>query len=218
MLIRILLVNQMALICDIIAAVLENQADMQVVGKAASIDEGIKKAVLFQPDIVLVSARMAGSGALLLTKKLTKQQPAIKILIFGMPTSKEKLIEYVEAGAAGCVFQNDTVQCLIKSIRAAANEEAVLSPSLVAALMTRLSRVARTLDDFDPTSLEKFNLTTREQEVLELMNQNFSNKQIAEHLCIQVGTVKNHVHSILNKLGVKSREEAAAYQDLIKGK
>jgi DNA-binding NarL/FixJ family response regulator len=208
----------MGLICNILASVLENHADLSVVGKATSVEEGIKKAVLSRPDIVLVSARMAGEGALTLTKSLSKQQPSTKILIFGTPPSKEQVIAYVEAGAAGCIFQNDTVQCLLNSIRSAMNEEAVLSPELVAALMSRLSRIARSYESSETVSLEKFSLTSRELEVFELMSQNLTNKQIAEKLCIELGTVKNHVHNILTKLGVKSRDEVSRFQDLLKEK
>jgi two-component system, NarL family, nitrate/nitrite response regulator NarL len=215
-LIRLLLVNRMPLICNVIEEVLENQTDMQVVGKASSIEEGAKKAVLNLPDIVLISARLPGDGALKLTKSLTSTLKDVKILIFGTPASKEHVINFVEAGAAGCIFQNDSVACLLNAIRAALKEEALFSPDIVAALIARLSRITRSLDG-DIISLGETNLTAREQEVLELMAMNLSNKEIAEQLCIQLGTVKNHVHKILHKLGVKSREEAASYRDSLRG-
>jgi DNA-binding NarL/FixJ family response regulator len=214
--IRILLVNRMALICNLIAAVLENQSDLQVIGKATSLEEAARKASLYQFDIALISARLPAGGALKLTKILTTSHPGKKILIFGTPASKNKVVEFVEAGAAGCVFQNDTVQCLLAAIRAAQNEEAVLSPDIVAALMARLSLVTRSLEDRDFEPQGQYELTSREREVLGLMALNLTNKEIAERLCIQLGTVKNHVHKILSKLGVKRREEAADYLRLIK--
>jgi two-component system, NarL family, response regulator LiaR len=209
--VKILLVNRMSLISNLIEAVIENQEDLQVVGKATSVEETVKDASLIQFDIALISARLPGDGALTLTRYLTTNLPDSKVLIFGTPPSKKQVVEYVEAGAAGCIFQNDTAQCLLAAIRAAVNEEAMLAPDIVAAVMERLSLVARSREGKELVPVDQLDLTPREREVLKLMSLGLTNKEIAERLCIQVGTVKNHVHNILSKLGVQRREEAVDF-------
>lgn len=105
---------------------------------------------------------------------------------------------------------------LVEAIRTAHRGAALASPKITAALIERLSDYAQILAGLENSMIEEAELTSREIDVLELVGKNFTNQQIAEHLMIEVGTVKNHVHSILSKLNVSTREEAAAYLALIR--
>jgi DNA-binding NarL/FixJ family response regulator len=117
----------------------------------------------------------------------------------------------VEAGAAGYVLKDDSLEDLVKTVRAVQDDEVSVSPKIASAMMERLSDLAQMFSDIENSVTDEAGLTSRELEVLELLGDNMTNQQIADQLVIEVGTVKNHVHSILEKLNVSSRGEAAAY-------
>jgi DNA-binding NarL/FixJ family response regulator len=114
------------------------------------------------------------------------------------------------------VLKNDSVDELLSRIRAAQRGRALVSPKIAAALMSRVTELAQLFADIESGINEAVDLTPREHEILELIGQDLTNQEIADLLVIEVGTVKNHVHSILQKLDVSSREGAASYLALIK--
>ena len=212
--IRVLLVNEMRLVSNVIASVLEDESDIEVVGRAASVDEAL--ALATESDVVLVSTRLPHSGALKLTSAIAEADPSVKVLVLGLGESKERVLRYVEAGADGYVLKNDSVDDLLRHIRAAQRGKALVSPKIAAALMSRVTELAQLFAEIESGLSESADLTPREREILELIGQGLTNQQIADRLIIEVGTVKNHVHSILQKLDVSSREDAASYLALIR--
>ena len=212
--IRVLLVNEMRLVSNVIASVLEDEPDIKVVGRAASVDEAL--ALATESDVVLVSTRLPHSGALKLTSAIAEADPSVKVLVLGLGESKERVLRYVEAGADGYVLKNDSVDDLLRHIRAAQRGKALVSPKIAAALMSRVTELAQLFAEIESGLSESADLTPREREILELIGQGLTNQQIADRLIIEVGTVKNHVHSILQKLDVSSREDAASYLALIR--
>jgi DNA-binding NarL/FixJ family response regulator len=132
-------------------------------------------------------------------------------LAFGLAESKPRVLEYVEAGADGYVARDDSVEDLLRRIRAAHRDKAVVAPEIAAALMSRVSKYAQLFSEVQSGLHDDADLTPREREILELIGEGLTNQEIADRLVIEVGTVKNHVHSILQKLDVSSREDAAAY-------
>ena len=122
----------------------------------------------------------------------------------------------MEAGATGYVLKDHSLEDLIETVRAAQDGKVFVSPQIAAALMKRLSDLAQMFSEVENNVTNTTNLTARELEVLELIGKGFTNQQIAENLVVEIGTVKNHVHSILEKLNVKTRDEAAAYLAFIK--
>jgi DNA-binding NarL/FixJ family response regulator len=207
--IRLLLVTQIELIGNVVAAMLEDESDMEVVGCATSVEEALAKAA--ESDVILVSPRLPGDGALDLTTTIAERFPSVKVLAFGLAETKPRVLEYVEAGADGYVARGDSVEDLLRRIRAAHRDKAVVTPEIAAALMSRISKYAQLYSEVQSGLYEDAGLTPRECEVLELIGEGLTNQGIADRLVIELGTVKNHVHSILQKLDVSSREDAAAY-------
>jgi DNA-binding NarL/FixJ family response regulator len=126
------------------------------------------------------------------------------------------VLRYVEAGATGYVLKNHSLEDLIETVRAVQDGKVFVAPQIAAALMERLSNLARMFSNVESNVTDTTSLTEREIEVLELIGKGLTNQQIAEKLVIELGTVKNHVHNILEKLNVRTRNEAAAYLAFIK--
>jgi DNA-binding NarL/FixJ family response regulator len=209
--IKLLVVHPARLIGSIYAAVLDERPDLEVSATATTVDEA--KAALERDEIhiALVAAALPEDGALFLTRLVAERYPAVKVLITGVPESRSVILHYVMAGAAGYILQDVTVERLLESLHAAQAGDALVSPRIAAALITHLTELADLAlrGHVDPAMAAE--LTPREREVLQLVAEGKTNQEIADGLVIEVGTVKNHVHSILKKLEVSSRQQAAIY-------
>lgn len=209
--IRVLVVNEIRLTCNVIAAVLEEEPDIDVIGLATTVEEALDQ--ISRCDVVLVSTGLPDGAALELTQAITETKSSVKVLALGLAESEAEILHYVETGADGYVLKDDSIDELLRQTRAVQDGEALVSPDIAAALMSRVAELAQFADTKEGDRVT--DLTPREREVLELIGQDFSNQEIADHLVIEVGTVKNHVHSILQKLNVNSRLDAANYLALI---
>ena len=208
---QVLLVTGRRSLGEKIAAALEETSEIKIAGHAATAFEAARLVCEQPVDLVLLSARLPRCAALKLTRDLKEKAPQVKILIIGAGETHSQIIEYFEAGAAGYIPRVAPARRLIAAIRGIKTGQAYLAPEVAAALIERLGELARILAHIDPETDAVANLTAREREILELLGQNLKNREIADRLVIEVGTVKNHVHSILGKLDVNSRREAAAY-------
>ncbi len=214
--IRLLLVNENELIGNMISAALEDESDLQVVASVTNAEDALQVVQEQSIDVALVSTRLPEQGALKLTNAITQLAPSTKVLALGLTEEKKNVLRYVEAGATGYVLKDHSLVDLIETVRAVQDGKVFISPQIAAAMMERLSNLARMFSDIENNVNDTADLTAREREVLELIGMGFTNQQIAEKLVIEIGTVKNHVHSILEKLNVESRNEAAAYLAFIK--
>jgi len=214
--INVLLVNEIRLMCNVLTAALDGEPDIRVIGCATSVDEALEKVRFLDIDIVLTSTRLPDKGALRLVEDMMITDPSTDVLILGVTEKKERILQFVEAGASGYVTKDSSIDDLIDTIRATHKGKALVSPKITAALMERLSEYAQMFADLETGVVEEAGLTPRELDVLELLGKNLTNQEISEALVIEVGTVKNHVHSILSKLNVNTRDEAATYLALIK--
>ncbi|MFW5940679.1 MAG: LuxR C-terminal-related transcriptional regulator [Chloroflexota bacterium] len=214
--IRVLVVHQTQLISSIIANVLDEEEDITVIAQASSTEEALGCLESQPCEMVLVAATLPDNGALRITEEITDRDTNTKVLVIGLPKSKNAILQYVAAGASGYVLQEVSTERLLEHIRAAYDGKAIISPDIAAALMSHINELAQisTQTDIDPSAYAQ--LTPREREVLDLIGEDFSNQQIADKLYIEVGTVKNHVHNILKKLDVSSRHEAAAFLPFVK--
>lgn len=208
--IRILLAHSSRLICDSLRTTLDKLEDMYVVGCANTGEE--LHFLLPYGNVVLVGCELEDATAYDLLDGIRMTHPQTKVIVLGIDDNPDVIIRYVEAGAAGYILQNESIEDMVQKVKAVQEEKAIISPSVAAAMMERLSRLANLAPaafmGTRETKLEE--LTSREEEVLALINKGYTNQEIAEHLVIECGTVKNHVHNILKKLEVNSRQEAAS--------
>ena len=213
--IRVLIVDEVRLMRDAVAGVLDDQPDISVAGCATSVSQAISRAQ--DCDLVLVNANLPGNGAYRLARSFApgsektagKSRP--RVVVLGLVESRASIVRWVEAGAQAYVCQDASVDELIENIRSAHRGDAHISPQVAGALMRRLAEFAAWFEELQASPMALSDLTPREKEVLQLLARDFSNQEIADHLVVEVGTVKNHVHNILSKLEVNSRHEAAMH-------
>jgi DNA-binding NarL/FixJ family response regulator len=212
--IRIMIVHDVCLYNDLLATTLNTAADIQVAAQVAHADEALALLGKHTYDVVLLDQMLPDQGAALVMKWLQKTDASAKIVIAGQVKSKTAAMRCFEMGAYGYVHQECSVADLIAIIRSAAQGQSQLSPELAGMLIGRLAqlkRLATELNGYQEKDLEDqaSELTKRECEVLELIGAAYTNQEIADELVIGVGTVKNHVHNILEKLDVHTRKQVA---------
>ena len=213
--IKLLLVHEMPLIIDILHRTFSDQTDFEIVGEATTLLEVLGLIQESDVDVVLVDAQLSNQSAIRLIYELSEVRPAIKVVVIGLAEDNESVLHFLEAGADGYVASDSTLEALTEAIRLAYQDQAIVPPNIATTLMKRLSNYARIFAGLEFSVINNGGLTPRELEVLELLDQNMTNTDIANALYIEVGTVKNHVHSILSNLDVTSRGEAANYLALL---
>ncbi len=213
--IRVIVVHQAKLIANIIASVLSEEPDIHVVSTAVSKEEVLGKLSRSNCNMILAAATLPNNEALSLTQAVSDSHPNTNVLIIGVPKSESVILQYVMAGAAGYVLKDVPIERLLDNVRAAHQDEALISPQIAAALMNQVAELAQISKQYDLDPEMVATLTSREREVLTLIGDGLTNQEIADLLVIEKGTVKNHVHNILKKLDVNSREEAASYLTLL---
>lgn len=207
--IHVLIVEKEYTTGEIIATRLAEETDIKVADIVTTIDEALDRVQTCQ--IVVANATLANEGFLVLTRTLLKTQPEVKVVATGLSKATEAILQCIEAGATGYVLKGSSLDKIVKSIRAAHNNEAFISPRIASAIMSRISELAKVRAGLGLKPRESNGLTPRERQVLDLLGRGLSNQEIADYLVIEVGTAKNYVHSILKKLEVNSRQDAVAY-------
>jgi len=200
--IRVLLVDDHAVVREGLRAYLELQEDLAVVGEAGDGEEALAAAEALRPDVILmdlVMPRLDGVGAM---RELRRRLPDVRVIVLTSYADDDRLLPAIQAGAAGYLFKNVQPAELSRAIHAAHAGEAVLDPAVGARLVAALATPARTAAD---------PLTPREREVLALLARGLPNKRIARELGVAEKTVKTHVGHVLAKLGVSDRTQAALY-------
>lgn len=215
--IKVLLVIEAPLIGNIFASVLDDEADMQVAGCVASVPDALAFLRSSQVQVAVVSVGLPDQGALELIRMLADQAPATRVLALGLSEDDQShTLRYIEAGAVGYILKDSSLEEFLAAIRLARRGEAHISTKMAGAMMERLSRLARMFAAVEHRVDGDVHLTSRELEVLQCIGQGLTNQEIAARLVVEVGTVKNHVHNILEKLNVSSRDEAASYLAFVK--
>jgi len=211
--IRTLIVDETRLLADLKAVALRNEPDIEVVGCVCTVDEALNLYQQVACDVILASVTLPHKGALALTNTVRKNNATIKILLTGMVDSKAVILGYLEHGVAGYVLMEDSWVELVEKIRAAGRNECVVSAQVASAMVARLCELKQSISQLGSYEVDAVtlyaSLTEREGEILNLIEQGYTNLQIGAALCIELGTVKNHVHNLLDKLGVPSRSQAA---------
>jgi two-component system nitrate/nitrite response regulator NarL len=202
--VRVLVVTDIRLYREGLARDLDQRGDVLVVGTATSAQGALQRLAELEPDLVLLDVATAEGPSTV--RSLVESAPHVKVVVLGLPEAEADVLAYAEGGASGYVPRDGTLADLEAVIKSAGRGEALCSPRIAGSLLRHVADLAA---DRAGKS-DETRLTSREIEVVDLIDQGLSNKEIAERLCIAVSTVKNHVHNILDKLQVHRRTEAAA--------
>jgi two-component system, NarL family, nitrate/nitrite response regulator NarL len=190
-----------------LAAALERDGRVHVIGAAASPEQAKRRLRELGPDVVLVdTTTLEGIGA---AKELAMTESAVKLIALAAPEEDSDVIACAEAGVSGFVAREGTLDDIVTAAEAVLQGETACPPRVAAALLRRVAASARERELERPQP-HRTPLTLRERQIITLIDEGLSNKEIAGRLCIEVGTVKNHVHNILEKLGARRRTEAVA--------
>src|SRR5919201_987769 len=199
--IRVLIVDDHAVVREGLRAFLELQDGIEVAAEAADGEEAIAAAARLRPDVVLMDLVMPRQDGLAAMRELRERVPSARVIVLTSFLDDDKLLPALRAGAAGYLLKNAQPQEVARAVRTASAGEALLDPVVAARLVETLAAG----DDEQPLD----RLTPREREVLQLIGRGFPNKRIARELGISEKTVKTHVGHVLAKLGFTDRTQAA---------
>jgi DNA-binding NarL/FixJ family response regulator len=191
---------------DGLARALDGRAELRVLGSAATAEQARGQIETFGPDVVLVdTSGPGGTAAACSLAAATAATSATRIVALAAAEDDRTVLTCAEAGVCAFVGPDATVDDIVAATTSVVRGESACSPRVAAALLRRVADTARerTYSEFAP-------LTSRERQVVALIDEGLSNKEIAARLCIELSTVKNHVHNLLEKLGARGRAEAAA--------
>ena len=204
---RVLLVDDHALFREGLANIIGSQPDMEVVGEASDGLEAVVKAKELKPDLILMDVQMPGMDGLDATLQIKQAVPQTVIVVLTVRDDNEKLFEALKNGAQGYLLKDIHSRDMLEMLRGALQGEAALSSILAGKVLGEFRRMSKLVPmdaEDDSTSL-----TRRERDVLELVAQGATDKEIAEALTISLHTVKSHMRNILAKLHVNTRYQAA---------
>lgn len=199
--IRILVADDHPLFREGVVHSLNTEPDMTVIGETTSSEAALSKTRDLLPDVVLLDVNMPGHSGLVAAAEIAHACPAVKIVMLTVSEHEEDLLAALKAGARGYVLKGVSARELADVVRAVASGEIYVSPSLAAGMLLELTRERR-LDPLD-------RLTAREKEVLRLVAEGLTNREVGERLGLAEKTVKHYMTNVLSKLHVRSRVEAA---------
>jgi two-component system NarL family response regulator len=207
--IGVLIVDDHTLFRTGIRKVLEGQADIRVVGEASNGREALQQARALMPDVVLMDVKMPELDGVAATRQLLKEMPHVGVLFCTMFEDDEFVFAGLKAGGRGYILKESAPATMLRAIRAVANGESLLSPTVAEKVLNQFAA----LPGEGPPGLSALcgDLTEREIEVLTLVGEGHSNKEIARLLVISEKTVKNHIGNIFSKLHVCDRTQAVLY-------
>jgi len=207
--VSLLVVEDNRLLGEGIAAALRKHPDVQVMAIARSPDAALTELQKTEPQLVLLDAAVADRNGSELVEALRRTSPSVKVIVMGFPTEGAGIISIIEAGATGFILKDANIAEFLGTVRSVANGAHVLPPALVDPLFSQIARQA--LGDRKARSVDGVRLTRREREIVPLIGEGLSNKEIGVRLRIAIHTVKTHVHNILDKLAVRTRLQIATY-------
>jgi two-component system, NarL family, response regulator DevR len=207
---RVLIVDDHEIVRRGLAAMLSTHDDIEVVGEASSAEEALRRVGLDEPDVVVMDVRMPERSGIEACRNILSSFPAVKVLMLTSFADEEALMASIMAGASGYVLKRVKGSELVQDIRTVAAGGSLLDPTMVERLFDRLRHGARE----DPKLAQ---LTDQERVLVDHIAKGLTNRQIAEEMFLAEKTVKNYVSTVLAKMGMSNRSEAAAYVARLKG-
>jgi DNA-binding NarL/FixJ family response regulator len=204
--IRVLLADDHTILRDGIRALLDDEDDMEVIGEAEDGQSTVKMVAQLQPDVVVMDIAMPLLNGLEATRQIQRDYPQVKVLILTMHENEEYIRQVLAAGALGYVLKDAAARDLLGAIRAVNRGEAVLSPAITRLVIEDYLRWG----DIRPEDATN-GLTSREREVLQLIAEGYTNKEIAEILSLSVKTIQSHRTNLMSKLDLHDRGELIKY-------
>jgi DNA-binding NarL/FixJ family response regulator len=204
-----LVIDDNRLVRDGLKTLLDAQQDLNVVATAESAAAGLRRVRELLPQIVLMDAGLDNGDTYRCVETIRKTAPEAKVIVMDLLPSPEDVIEFIKAGANGFVMKDASVEDLVGAIRAVAQGAHAVPPILTGTLLSHIAQEA--VIRHTPGAARAVRMTKREQEIMNLIAEGLSNKEIAQRLTIATYTVKSHVHNILEKLALHSRLQIAAY-------
>lgn len=205
--IRVLVVDDHALFRKGLVSLLTGQQEFEVVGEATNGRDALRKARELMPDVILMDISMPDMDGLEATRRIKQEIPYVRIVILTVSDDDQSLFEAVKSGAQGYLLKTIEPQALFTALRRVAHGEATISRAMATRLIGEFARKGSRAGAADPVAV----LSPREAEVLALVAQGRSNKEIASALSIAENTVKNHLKNILEKLHLENRVQAATF-------
>ncbi len=204
--VRVLICDDQTVVREGLAAILSTDDEIEVVGLACNGEEALALAEENRPDVALMDLNMPVMNGVQATQRLRHRHPALRVLVLTTYTDDAWVLDAIRAGAAGYLLKDTRRDDLVAAIKGTAEGKAFLAPTVAGKLMRQVAAgpAARPVDGGQVEAL-----TERELEVLRLLAQGYSNPEIAQRMHLASGTVRNYVSTILQKLGVADRTEAA---------
>jgi DNA-binding NarL/FixJ family response regulator len=207
--ISLVLIDDNRLLREGLTALIHAQPGFKVLAACADVDEALQKVREARPDVVLLDFGLEDHDSLSLTATVHGAVPAARVIVMGLLPIQEDVADYVRAGASGFIMKDASFEAFFETIRAVAGGAEILPPALTNSLFSQIVRNVPTAAK--SKVLESVRLTNREREIIDLLGEGLSNKEISSRLNIAVHTVKSHVHNVLEKLALHSRLEVAAF-------
>ena len=205
--IRVLVVDDQELFRRGLTMLLAVEPGLEVVGEAGDGAEGVSLAESAAPDVILLDVRMPKKSGIEACLAIKESVPSAKIIMLTVSDEEADLYEAVKSGASGYLLKDSSIEEVAQAIRVVADGQSLISPSMAIKLIDEFKQMSRPERETGPA----LRLTERELDVLRLVAQGHSNKEIAARLFISENTVKNHVRNMLEKLQLHSRMEAVMY-------
>lgn len=208
--INIAIIEDNRLVREGITALLNRWPDLRVVSSRSpdGVDE-IEDIKAAHPDVVLLDVGLSKGDSLRIAGEVRVEFPAAKVIVMDLLPAHEDIVEFVNAGVAGFIMKDASLEDLVETIRAVAAGVKVLPPLMVNTLFSQIAREA--VVSGRPRMLESVRMTPREREVILLIAEGLSNKEIAQRLNVATHTVKSHVRNVMEKLTLHTRLQIAAY-------
>ena len=207
--IRILIIEENRLLREGIVATIEGEADMRVVAASGGNGNILVQVQKLRPHVVLLDLGLRNQNGVRIVASLITGFPEIKVIGMGLIPTQLDIVEWVGAGASGFILKDATVEAFLETIRSVARGTKVLPPSLAGSLFSHV--IEHALKKGKGTLTSAVRMTKREREIISLIAEGLSNKEIAQQLNVATYTVKSHVHNILEKLALHSRLQIAMF-------